>query len=58
MNSEEEKIYECNNAHIKTELLKAPTNKFDEYSIKSSFNELFEYVGEKSKDSFERLTSK
>ena len=57
-NSEEEKIYECNNEHKKTELLKAPTNKFDEYSIKSSLNELFECIDEKSNDSFERLTSK
>ena len=50
--------YGCKNKHEKTSLLKAPDNKFvEEESIKCSLNDLFEYVDEKLKDSFENLKS-
>ena len=59
LDSKEENIYcyECKNKHEKTKFLNAPANIFAEI-IKSSLNELFEYVDEKLKNSFESLTSK
>ena len=59
LDSKEEMIYcyRCKNKHEKTKLMNAPANKFAEI-IKSSLNELFEYVDEKLKNSFESLTSK
>ena len=59
VDSKDENIYcyGCKNKHEKTSLLKAPAHKFVEESIKSSLNDLFEYVDEKLKDSFENLKS-
>jgi hypothetical protein len=60
LDSKEENIYcfGCKNKHEKTSLLNAPMNKFVENFIKSSVNELFDYVEEKLKDSLKILASK
>ena len=50
--------YGCKRNHEKIKLLKAPAIKFVENFIKSSLSDLFEYVDEKLKDSFDRLKSK
>ena len=49
--------YGCKNKHGKRSLLKAPDNKFVEEFIKCSLNDLFKYVDEKLKISFENLKS-
>ena len=60
LDSKEENIYcyACKNKHDKTKLIDAPANKFTADLVKSLLNELFEYVDEKLKESFDSLTSK
>ena len=59
VDSQDENIYcyGCKNKHEKRSLLKSPANKCVEEFIKSSLNDLFEYVDGKLKDSFENLKS-
>ena len=48
----------CHNYHEKANLLNATPFEFVETFIENSLNDLFEYVDEKLKDSFNNLKSK